>query len=142
MSIGDLVIYMGSNLIGFGSPGVVIGTLDDQVEVLFSSRVLHSNSIFGDSTQQNSCLVDVAELINISRFKGKPITKISPRNTVLGEERTKINHQTAKSMSPVPRTKSLLFQTSQNEFFIFRRQYESISRATRKPKEAKETSLA
>lgn len=74
MCIGDFVTYIGSSLISFGSPGVVIGTLSDQAEVLFSSKVLHAVSIFGDSTKQCSCLVNTTDLVNISQLTGATLT--------------------------------------------------------------------
>jgi len=90
MYIGDFVVYIGSSKIGFGSPGVVIGTLSGKSEVLFSSRVLHPVSMFGDSTKQCSCLVNNLDLVNISQINGEERPKLHHTSkTVATEQRIK-----------------------------------------------------
>ena len=92
MGIGDFVAYIGSSLISFGSPGVVIGTVSDQAEVLFSSEVLHSVSIFGSSTKQCSCLVNVIELVNITTLTGLDHPSLFHFLTLLQESIALSNH--------------------------------------------------
>jgi len=90
MCIGDFVVYIGSSLISFGSPGVVIGTLSGKAEVLFSSKVLQPVSMFGDSTKQCSCLVSNLDLVNISHLTGEDRPKIThPTNKIMTIHRTK-----------------------------------------------------
>jgi len=76
MVVGDMVSYVGSSLVGFGEPGVVIGTLGDKAEVMFTSKTLRTESMFGSSTNQYSCLINLYDLVNISQITGEPCSMI------------------------------------------------------------------
>ena len=100
MLIGDLVIYIGTSVISFGSSGVVVGTLRDQVEVLFSSKVLHAVSILGNSTKKRSCLVNTMDLVNISRLRGEERSKHEIHNNKNTQHHNHQYSQRAKREPP------------------------------------------
>eukprot|EP00210_Caulerpa_lentillifera_P009231 g8800.t1 len=92
MLIGDLVAYIGSTVIGFGTLGIVIGVLSQEVEVLFPTGVLTSLSMFGDSTRNQSCLVPSIALVNISVLVGEPrvhVMHYSAANSIAQSHRSK-----------------------------------------------------
>lgn len=104
MIIGDLVAYIGTTVIGFGTLGVVIGALAHEVEVLFPTNVLTSVSMFGDSTRRCSCLVPAIALVNISARKGEPRVQINHRSAVSNVP------QSHRSKSSVPYRSNVQFQ--------------------------------
>lgn len=74
--IGDLVSYVGTGKVPFGVTGLVVGVMNDGIEVLFANEVFESSSVFGSATAHCSCLVQPWEMVNMSALTGKEVMSV------------------------------------------------------------------